>query len=305
MADAIVCRELRRTFGAVRAVDGLSFSVPRGAIFALLGANGAGKTTTIHLLLGLLAPTAGNASVLGLDPCRDGDGVRSRCGALLEHHGLYERLTAEENLEFYARIVRAGSERVREALQHFGLWERRRDRVGTWSRGMKQKLAVARATLHRPEVVFLDEPTAGLDPEAVVALRADIAALAREHGATVFLNTHNLADAEKLSDLVGVMAAGKLLAVGTPEELRRGRTSNVTLITNGLTDAHLAALAARDGVDRVTREGGRVTLRLRGAASMAPIVRELVESGVDVEEVRKETAGLEDVFLDLVREERG
>src|SRR5262245_20869956 len=127
--NAIVCENLTRTFGPVRAVDGASFEVPAGSVFTLLGANGAGKTTTIHLLLGLLQPTLGRASILGLDAIRDGAQVRAQCGVLLEHHGLYERLTADENLQLYARIVgmsvAARDKRIRELLEHFGLWERR------------------------------------------------------------------------------------------------------------------------------------------------------------------------------------
>src|SRR5262249_19549347 len=152
---------------------------------------------------------------------------------LLEHHGLYERLSGEDNLDFHGRIARMSAPeravRIREVLEHFGLWERRSERVGTWSRGMKQKLAIARAILHRPPLVVLDEPTAGLDPEAVVELRGDIAELARD-GTTVFLNTHNLTDAEKLADLVGVMRAGKLLALGTPAELRARSETTVTIV---------------------------------------------------------------------------
>jgi ABC-2 type transport system ATP-binding protein len=296
--DAIVCENLTRAFGSLRAVDGISFSVSAGRIFALLGANGAGKTTTIHLLLGLLEPTSGRASVLGFDSRTEGERVRARCGALLEHHGLYERLTAEENLDFYARIARiapdARSKRIRELLEHFGLWERRRDRVVTFSRGMKQKLAIARALIHTPPVVFLDEPTAGLDPEAVVSLRKDIAALASEHGATVFLNTHNLADAEKLSDVVGVMRRGKLLAVGTPDELQGDTT--VTIAGTGITEEHAAAVAG-------SIVAGRLSIRLRAGDSVAPVVRELVTRGVGIEEVRKERTGLEDIFLDLVAKE--
>jgi ABC-2 type transport system ATP-binding protein len=292
----IVCENLTRDFGAIRAVDGLTFTVPAGKVFALLGANGAGKTTTIHLLLGILAPGAGRAEVLGLNPWREGDRLRAQCGVLLEHHGLYERLTGEENLELYARIAQlappARAARLRELLEHFGLWERRKERVGRWSRGMKQKLAIARAILARPPLVFLDEPTAGLDPEAVVRLREDIAALARE-GATVFLNTHNLTDAEKLADLVGVMRAGRLLALGTPAELRSRSGTTVTISGSGLAEGTVRAevLAASDTT---------LTLRLKADASVAPIVRELVERGAAIEEVRREAMGLEDVFLQIV-----
>jgi ABC-2 type transport system ATP-binding protein len=297
--NAITCENLTRTFGTVRAVDGVSFEVPAGRIFTLLGANGAGKTTTIHLLLGLLAPTSGSASVLGHDPRgQQGALVRARCGVLLEHHGLYERLTAEENLQFVARIAQisapARERRIQELLEHFGLWERRRDRVGTFSRGMKQKLAIARAVLHAPPLVFLDEPTAGLDPEAVVSLRRDIAGLASAQGVTVFLNTHNITDAEKLSDLVGVMRRGQLLAMGTPAELQ-GDTI-VTIVGTGISRQHAEAIGA-------TLVEGGLSLRLRAGERVAPMVRELVARGAEVEEVRKERAGLESTFLALVSEE--
>jgi ABC-2 type transport system ATP-binding protein len=301
--NAIVCESLTRDFGTLRAVDALSLTVPAGSIFTLLGANGAGKTTTIHLLLGLLTPTSGNAAVLGFDVRHDAENIRAQCGVLLEHHGLYERLDAQTNLELYARITGADKSRIRERLEHFGLWERRSDRVGLFSRGMKQKLAIARATLHHPTLVFLDEPTAGLDPEAVVNVRNDIAALARE-GATIFLNTHNLTDAEKLSDLVGVMRQGKLLAVGTPQELRSRSMSAATISGTGLTQLHADAIAAREGVASVSLSGNRLTIQLRGERSLAPFVRELVERGVEIEEVRRESAALEDIFLQLVREER-
>ena len=178
---AIRTEHLTCDFGAVRALDDVSLEVPAGIVFGFLGPNGSGKTTTIRLLLGLLEPTGGHAAVLGLDTHTQAAAVRARCGALLEHDGLYERLSAAENLDYYGRIWRipgpVRAQRIRELLDHVGLWERRADRVGTWSRGMKQKLAVARALLHQPEVVFLDEPTASLDPVAAAALREDLARL--------------------------------------------------------------------------------------------------------------------------------
>ena len=221
---AIRTDELARVFGAVRAVQHLTLEVPRGVIFGFLGPNGAGKTTTIRLLLGLLEPTEGRAEVLDFDVRTQADEIRSRTGALLEHPGLYERLRAEDNLEFYGRIwqIPAGARqaRIKEILTHLGLWERRKELVGRWSRGMKQKLAVARALLHRPQLIFLDEPTAGLDPIAAAALREDLVRLAASEGLTVFLTTHNLSEAEKLCHRVGVIRQGELLAVGSPDELR-------------------------------------------------------------------------------------
>src|SRR6476659_11368683 len=174
MAGPIIHTEhLSRFFGTVntvKAVDDLSLEVPAGIVFGFLGPNGAGKTTTIHLLLGLLEPTKGRASVLGFDTRTQADEIRARSGALLEFAGLYERMSAEDNLDFYGRIyhIPAHERRARskELLTHLDLWDRRKDAVGKWSRGMKQKLAVARALFHHPPLIFLDEPTAGFDPVA-------------------------------------------------------------------------------------------------------------------------------------------
>jgi ABC-2 type transport system ATP-binding protein len=172
---AIRTENLTRDFGKIRAVDNLTMEVPAGIIFGFLGPNASGKTTTIHLLLGLLEPTSGRVEVLGFDTRTHADEVRGRSGALLEHSGLYEQLSAEDNLEFYGRAWRMSTEerrsRIQELLTHLDLWDRRKERVDKWSRGMKQKLAMARALLHRPPLVFLDEPTAGLDVVAAAALR--------------------------------------------------------------------------------------------------------------------------------------
>jgi len=234
----IVTKKLCRRFGEIRAVEDLDLEIPMGSIFGLLGPNGSGKTTTVRLLLGLLEPSSGSAQVLGYDTRSESDRIRQESGALLEHDGLYERLTAEDNLDFYGRLWRLQEPerriRIEDLLRHIGLWDRRRERVSTWSKGMKQKLAVARALLHRPRLVFLDEPTTGLDPLAAVALREELGQLARKEGVTVFLNTHYLAEAEKLCDLVGVIRNGRLAAVGTVGEVRKGQAS--------LEDAFLALM---------------------------------------------------------------
>jgi ABC-2 type transport system ATP-binding protein len=221
---AIRATGLTRHFSSVHALDDLTIEVPAGMVFGFLGPNGAGKTTTIRLLLSLLDPTHGSAEVLGFNTRTHGHEIRARCGALLEHSGLYERLSAEDNLRFYGRIARMterdAGHRIKKLLTQMDLWDRRKEAVGKWSRGMKQKLAIARAVLHQPGLVFLDEPTAGLDPVAANGVRRDLAALVSQQGATIFLTTHNMAEAEKLCDLVGVIRQGKVLAVGTPAELR-------------------------------------------------------------------------------------
>jgi ABC-2 type transport system ATP-binding protein len=229
---AVRVKGLTRCFSSVRALDDLTIDVPAGVVFGFLGPNGAGKTTAIRLLLNLIEPTSGTAEVLGFDTRTEGHEIRARCGALLEHSGLYERLSAEDNLRFYGRIARMTEHdvehRIKQLLTQMDLWDRRREAVVKWSRGMKQKLAIARAVLHRPGLVFLDEPTAGLDPVAANGLRRDLAALVSQQGATIFLTTHNMAEAEKLCDLVAVIRQGKLVTVGPPAELRaRGGQSSL------------------------------------------------------------------------------
>jgi len=300
---------LVRDFPKVRALDHLSFEVPAGIVFGFLGPNGAGKTTVIRVLLGLVDPTKGHTEVFGLDPRTEGDRVRRHAGALLEHNGVYERLTALQNLDFYARAWhlsrRDRSTRIRQLLSQFGLWERRDESVGTWSRGMKQKLAVARAVLHRPRLVFLDEPTAGLDPVASASLRDDLARLAQEEGVTIFLTTHNLAEAERLCSMVGVIRRGKLLDFGAPANLRAARGAPLVRVAGrGLTNDVIEGLAQLAGVGGVRRANEEILVQLSPEADIATLVAWLVGAGVAVEEVRRDRASFEDVFLELVASER-
>jgi ABC-2 type transport system ATP-binding protein len=310
---AIGMQNLTRDFEAekspVRAVDSLTLEVPAGTIFGFLGPNGAGKTTTIRLLLGLLEPTAGWAQVLGYDTRTQANEARARTGALLEHTGIYEQLSAGDNLEFYARAWRLPKPehqaRIKELLTGMGLWERRGDRAGTWSRGMKQKLALARALLHRPSLVLLDEPTAGLDVPSAAAVRDDLAELAEREGTTIFLTTHNMAEAEKLCSQVAVIRQGKLVAVGHPDELRaRAGGPHVEIVGRGFTADALALLRARSEVAAVDANNGRLVIDLVQEMEVAPLIRLLLGTGAEVEEVRRGKASLEDVFLTLMKEEQ-
>ena len=299
---------LTRDFGTLRALDGLDIEVPAGIVFGFLGPNGSGKTTTIRLLLGLIEPTSGRAEVLGRDVAAEGAAVRTESGALLEHPGLYERMSAEDNLDFYGRVWRlpasARRARIRELLEPLGLWERRGEIVGTWSRGMKQKLAVARTLLHRPRLVFLDEPTAGLDPIASAALRDDLARLAASEGVTVFLTTHHLAEAERLCAQVAVIRQGRLLAVGHPDTLRARSSSRAEISGRNLDGGVLEALRAHAGVRAASMVNGRLQIDLAEGADVAALVSLAVSRGGLVEEVRRDKASLEDVFLTLMEEEQ-
>jgi ABC-2 type transport system ATP-binding protein len=310
MPDPIIRAEhLSRSFGAVKAVDDLTLEVPAGVVFGFLGPNGAGKTTTIHLLLGLIEPTQGQAWVMGLDIRKHAEEIRTHSGALLEFSGLYERMSAEDNLDLYGRIYKMPAAerctRIRELLEHLDLWERRKDRVGTWSRGMKQKLAVARALFHRPPLVFLDEPTAGFDPVAAAALRKDLAGLVAHEGVTVFLNTHNLTEAEQLCAQVGVIRAGKLLTVGSPDSLRmRDRSPRVKITGRGFDERMAALLRQRPEVAQVELLPDGLEIELLDEKSRnGPLVSLIVHNGGEVEEISRGGASLEEVFLTLMREE--
>jgi ABC-2 type transport system ATP-binding protein len=283
--------------------------VPHGIIFGFLGPNGSGKTTTIRLLLGLLEPAAGSARVLGADIRTQSGQIRLHSGALLEFNGIYERLSAEDNLEFYGRVWRMPAAerraRIKELLVHMDLWERRKEIAGNWSRGMKQKLAIARAILHRPSLVFLDEPTSGLDPVAAASLRDDLAALAAREGVTIFLTTHNLSEAEKLCQQVGVIREGKLLAIGQPGQLlNRGSSLHLEITGRGFDEHVLHLLRGRPEVAAVHTHDGYLSIDLRETQESAPLVSLLVGAGVQVEEVHKGKANLEDTFLTLMEEEK-
>jgi ABC-2 type transport system ATP-binding protein len=309
MKEVVVRTEaLTRDFQKTRAVDALNIEVTRGTVFGFLGPNGSGKTTTIRMLLGLLEPTSGKAEVLGFDVSTESEKIRLRSGALLEYSGIYERLSAADNLELYGRIwqMPAGERRARikELLESFGLWDRRKEIAGTWSRGMKQKLAVARTMLHRPELIFLDEPTAGLDPVAANGLREELSTLAHREGVTVFLTTHNLTEAERLCSRVAVVRQGRLLAHGHPDELR-AQTGNrkAEIVGRGFSDQIVAILQNRPEIRSAAIQNGRLLVELQDHSGISPLIPVLLGAGVEIEEIRKGKVTLEDVFLTLVEED--
>jgi ABC-2 type transport system ATP-binding protein len=298
---AIHTDRLTRKFQNICAVDSLSLNVERGSIYGLLGPAGSGKSTVVRLLLGLLEPTGGSARVLGLDPTAAGAAVRAQCGVVLQSPSLYSRLTVEQNLDLFGRIwgLRTPERAARSAelLRHFSLWERRRETTGRLSRGQQQRLALARALLPRPSLLFLDQPTAGLDPSLADPLRRELAVLAAEEEVTIFLTTETLADAEQICQRVGVIAGGRLAAEGSPSELsRRDAEIRLEIVGSGFTEAMIALVSRRREVRGVETATGRLWIDLQSDAHAAPVVNLLVESGAQVEQVLRHAPNLQSAY---------
>jgi ABC-2 type transport system ATP-binding protein len=297
-----------RRFGEKAAVNDLTLEVHAGEIFGFLGHNGAGKTTTVRLLNGVLEPTAGNVRVLGLDPQTDGPALRARTGVLTETPSLDERLTARENLSFYAELYNVprtdAFSRVDSLLAEFELAEQADEKVGGYSKGMKQRLALARALLHKPEVLFLDEPTAALDPVATRHVHTLVEALARREGCTVFICTHNLVEAQRLCDRVAVMEHGRLVALGTPSELTRQyvRRLDVDLeVDPSQMDLALQTLQQFPQlvIGPPKREKDMLTMTLSGRECIPELLSILAQHGLRLYRLAPREVDLEEVYFAL------
>lgn len=299
---AITLHELTKSFKNVLAVDRLSLSVKTGEIFGMLGPNGAGKTTTIRMLSSLISPTNGTARILGFEIGVQDDDIRRNVGILTEAPGLYDQLSAERNLDFYGEMYEVEDipSQVERYLRMLGLWERRHEPAATFSKGMKQKLAIARALLHEPKVLFLDEPTSGLDPEAATLVRHFIEEL-KEEGRTIVMCTHNLDEADRLCDRIAVFKT-HLLALDTPSSLRQqlfGRS--VVFHLRHTAPAFLAAVETYDFVQSVEQVENKIVVQLDDPETNNPIlVKALVLAGADIQFVGELRRRLEDVYLQLV-----
>jgi ABC-2 type transport system ATP-binding protein len=312
---------LTRTFGNVTAVDGLTLTIAEGEVFGLLGPNGAGKTTTIRMLAGMIGKTSGTARVAG---CQVGDPADSRrlrglIGLMPEEAGLYPELSAARTLDFYGRLYRVPrelrAERAERLLTMLDLWDRRDARVRTFSKGMKQRLTIARALIHDPPVLFLDEPTANLDPEGAKTVR-DFLLKLRQEKRTILLNTHQLAEAERVCDRVGILHRS-LVAVGTPDSLRRSASEHATAIQlTMVTDAIVAAArqAVQQGVRQGVRQAGHPDVTIDGNTITVPVdkperdnpglVQAIVAAGGEVQFVTGIVPSLEEAYLKLLGDER-
>ncbi|HET6342780.1 MAG TPA: ABC transporter ATP-binding protein [Gemmatimonadota bacterium] len=304
MPPAIETHDLTRRFDGLTAVDGLSITVERGEVVGLLGPNGAGKTTTIRMLAALIPPTSGTARVCGHRLGEADDGVRRSVGILTETPGLYDRLPARRNLELHARLqgVPDVTKAVDRYLELLGLADRGDDPAGTFSKGMRQKLALARALLHEPEILLLDEPTAGLDPHVARVVRDSIASL-RKEGRTILVSTHNLEEAERLCDRVAMIQA-RLIAFDRPAALRERLHTNRVRVRLAVMDHGAAAARALPFVRGVTEEGDTLTVTLAEPGDTPDLVRGLVEAGARIHEVVAVRPTLEEVYLEIMTGER-
>ncbi len=288
----------------ITAVEDLTLEVKEGEVFGFLGPNGAGKTTTVRMLTSLIAPTSGHATINGLQLGKDDQKIRGDVGILTETPGMYDRLSAEKNLTIFARLYRVKDipGQVAKYLHMLGLWERRFDEVGSFSKGMRQKLAIARALLHEPKILFLDEPTSGLDPEAAKLVRDFIEELKME-GRTIFLCTHNLDEADRLCQRIAIFKT-HLIAVDTPEALRTrlfGR--KVVFHLKSIDPNWLGLIKELPFVQSASNIDNKLMIGLNDPENENPvIVRKLVEAGAEIQFVGELRHSLEDIYLQMIHQ---
>ena len=296
-------QNLTKKFGQITAVENLSLEIPEGEVFGFLGPNGAGKTTTVRMLTSLISPTNGSATVNGFTIGKQDIDIRRSVGLLTETPGMYDNLSAERNLDIYARLyeVQDPASQVEKYLRFLDLWERRHDPAATFSKGMKQKLAIARALLHEPRTVFLDEPTAGLDPEAARLVRDFILEI-KEQGRTIFICTHNLDEADRLCDRIGVFKT-QLLVVDSPAQLRRqvfGR--KIVFHLRNADDDLVDKLGKQPFVTDASLIDNKIVATIDDPETHNPdLIRLLVAEGAQVQFVGELRRSLEDVYLQLVK----
>ncbi len=314
MDAVITINQLTRCFQETTAVNQLSLEVHAGEIFGFLGHNGAGKTTTVRLLNGVIEPTSGSMRVLGLDPQVDGPALRARSGVLTETPSMDERLTAWDNLSIYADLYGVPRmevrQRIDELLAEFDLTDRAQEKVSGFSKGMKQRLALARALLHRPELLFLDEATSGLDPIAAHHVNELIERMARRENRTVFLCTHNLVEAQKLCDRVAVLEHGRLVALGTPAELTRQYVRRLDVeieVAENQIPSTLSVLRSLPELvlGEPAKPNGALVVTINKRESIPEVLACLVQKHIRVYRMAPQEANLEQVYFTLHEEKEG
>lgn len=304
MDTAINLKNVKKILGNREVLKGISFTVAKGDIFGYLGPNGAGKTTTIRILLGLLQADAGSLNIMGQDISMSE--TRKRIGFALDPDGLYDNMTAVENLEFYARIYRLSdaSQRIRELLEVMGLSNRVKDKVGTYSKGMRQRLALARAMTHDPEILILDEPTAGVDPSGQIEVRQILLDIARQKNKTVFLSSHNLDEVQRICNRIALIDRGEIKLFGEMESLRRGMGKHTILIeTDGqISQALLVELKNLPQLGLHESKGKSLIFSPQEGTGVTDIINLLSSRGVKIEGAIRQQATLEEMYSTILKE---
>jgi ABC-2 type transport system ATP-binding protein len=300
-------RNLTKKFGEITAVDGLTFSVAEGEVFGLLGPNGAGKTTTIRMLCCLISKTSGEAQVAGylIGNGTDSLAIRKLIGLVPDNIGLYEELSAYENLDYYGKLYECTEGERKEKIEYFlkmmDLWEKRNQPVSDFSKGMKQKVAIARALIHDPKLLFFDEPTANLDPESARVVRDFILKLKKD-GKTIFINTHNLGEAQRICDRIGILKT-KLLAVNTPEQLEKSVWGSRTEVQVEKVSNRILAAVRKLKPQDLSVEENRIILTIADPQKQNPdFVQAIVSAGGRIQYVTQLTPGLEETYLKVIEE---
>jgi len=303
----ITIENLTKKFDEVTAVEGLTFQVEEGEVFGLLGPNGAGKTTTVRMLCCLISKTSGDATIAGYQIGKPADSleIRKMAGLVPDDVGLYADLSAFENLDFYGKLYEVPDGRRRENIERFlkmlDLWDRRDARAGSFSKGMKQKLALARALVHEPRILFMDEPTVNLDPESAKTVRDFILEI-RNQGRTIFLNTHNLDEAQRICDRIGIIRT-RLLSVGTPEQLRESLSAPRTEIRLVEVTQTLVNAVKKSIPNKIEVYGDKLIVDVTDPDKENPgIISAITSAGGRVREVTEIVASLEDAYLRIVKE---
>lgn len=303
--NAIELNNLEKSFGDLKAVDGVSFAVQEGEIFSLLGPNGAGKTTTISMLSTLLRPDDGDAFVLGHSIRSEPMKVKESLGVVPQEIALYEDLSARENLVFWGKMYglrgTALKNRVDEVLETIGLTDRQKGRVGKFSGGMKRRVNIGVALLHKPRVIYMDEPTVGIDPQSRRSILDSVVSL-KDQGMTVLYTTHYMEEAQELSDHIAIMDNGKVIAAGTPDELVKlvGQSDRITLTINSESSRILEQWRATPGVETISEEDGKLTLLVDDSNRVLPRLFDAAAlSGIRITSVEIQVPNLESVFLHL------
>ncbi len=303
----ITVDNLTKKFGEVTAIEGLTFQVKEGEIFGFLGPNGAGKTTTIRMLCCLISKTSGEARIdnYDVDKAADSLQIRKMIGVVPDNVGLYNDLTAFENLDFYGKLYEVPEGHRRENIERFlkmlDLWERKDTRAGSFSKGMKQKLALARALIHEPKLLFMDEPTANLDPESAKTVR-DFILEVKKQGRTIFLNTHNLEEAQRICDRIGIIKT-RLLRIGSPEQLRESLTKPKIEIRLAEVSEALVDALRKKVPNKIEVSDSKLIIDVSDPDKENPvIIKAISSSGGQIREVSQVVPTLEDVYLQTVKE---